>query len=174
MQGKEFLGEVKKLLKKEKIVLKFKYGKNKSAIIEHYIFLLKRRLYQLLRGTLSKNWPSRIQQICDDFNNTPLKRLGWLKPSDINSSADSIKVFEAKKVHNIPILKEPSFQQQKVNQKSYELNKRNSVQEGSYVLLDFKETPLFDKAFDTSVLFSKCSHKIFTFGFFGKKCFKII
>ena len=104
----------------------------------------------LLRGTLSRNWPAHIQQICDDFNNTPIKRLGWLKPAEINSLADSIKVTEAKKAHNIPILKEPSFEEQQVNQKNYELNKTN-IQEGSYILLDFKETPLFDKSFDTSV-----------------------
>ena len=150
-QGKEFLGDVKKLLTKEHIVLKFKYGKNKAAIIEHYIYLLKKRLFMLLRGTLSKNWVGHLEKICDDMNKTPLKRLGWLKPSDINTFRDSILVNEEKKAHNIPILKEPSFEEQQQKQKDYESSTKNKFQVHSYVLLDFKETPLFDKSFDVSV-----------------------
>lgn len=150
-QGKEFLGEVKKLLAKQRVVLKFKYGRNKASVIEHYIFLVKKRLFMLLRGTLSKNWVGHLEQICDDFNNTPLKRLGWLKPSNINSLSDSILVNKAKKAHNIPILQEPSFQEQTKNQKDYESSRKNELQNNSYVLLDFKETPAFDKSFDVSV-----------------------
>ena len=105
----------------------------------------------LLRGTLSKNWVAHLEKICDDMNNTPLKRLGWLKPSDINTIGDSIRVDEAKKAHNIPILKEPSFQEQQKNQKTYELDSKNKFQANSYVLLDFKEVPIFDKSFDVCV-----------------------
>ena len=150
-RGREFFGDVKKLLKKDKIVLKFKYGKNKSAVAEHYIYIIKRRLYMLLRGTLSKNWVARVQQICEEYNNTPQKRLGWLKPSDITTFVDSVRVTEAKKAHNIPILTEPSFKEQKTNQENYIKELKNKFQEGSYVLLDFKETPVFDKSFDSSV-----------------------
>ena len=85
------------------------------------------------------------------MNNTPLKRLGWLKPSDINNFSDSIRVNEAKKANNIPILTEPSFENQQQNQKEYESNTKNKLQVNSYVLLDFKETPAFDKSFDVSV-----------------------
>ena len=150
-QGREFLGDVKKFLMKEHILLKFKYGANKASVVEHYIYLVKKRLYMLLRGTLSKNWIEHLEKICDDFNNTPLKRLGWLKPSDINSLRDSIRVTEAKKANNVPILTEPSFQEQQKNQSTYEANPKNKIQLHSYVLLDFKETPVFDKSFDVSV-----------------------
>ena len=85
------------------------------------------------------------------MNHTPLKRLGWLQPSEINSFRDSIRVTEAKESNNISVLKEPSFEEQQQNQKDYELNPKNKFQLHSYVLLDFKETAVFDKSFDVSV-----------------------
>lgn len=149
-QGSEFKKVVKDLLKKRRIVFKFKYGKNKSAIIEHYIYIVKRRLFMLLRGTLSKNWVTELPKICNSLNNTPLRRLGWLKPSDINNILDSAKVNESKEKFGIPILTEPSFQQQKENQVNYEANKKNLYQVNSYCYVDMNSS-LFDKSYNVSV-----------------------
>ena len=104
----------------------------------------------MLRGTLSHDWISALENITNDMNNTPLKRLGWLKPNDINDVFDSVKVNEAKQKFNIPILHEPSFSEQKKNQKLYEANKSQKFREGSFVMVDF-EDETFHKAFDTSV-----------------------
>ena len=159
-QGSEFKKVVKDLFRKKKIVFKYKFGKNKSAIIEHYIYLVKRRLFMLLRGTLSKNWVSQLPKICDSFNNTPLKRLGWLKPNDINTLIDAVRVNEAKKKFGIPVLSEPSFKEQQENQISYENNKKNLYQANQFCYVDMNSS-VFDKAYDVSVfnrLCSKLSH----------------
>ena len=104
----------------------------------------------MLRGTLSHDWLKALDTITNDMNNTPLKRLGWLKPNDINDVFDTVKVNEAKEKFQIPVLEEPSFSEQKKNQQIYEANKSNKFQEGSYVMVDFQDEN-FQKSFDTSV-----------------------
>lgn len=151
-RGAEFGSEVKKLLKHENIVHRFKFHPNKASAVEHFIGILKKRIYMRLRGTLSKDWVSALRQVTAQMNNTPLKHLGWLKPSEINSVADSVKVFEAKRKHGIPILHEPSFEVQIKNQQKYEQNAKNLLQKGSYCYLDFDEK-LFDKSYDVSVCY---------------------
>lgn len=119
------------------------------SFAEWAIFNIKSRLYRMLRGNLSKNWVDLLSKICDDYNNTPLKKLGWLKPSEINTIYDSNLVSKSRQKHNIAVYKEPSFVQQNQNQKEYEKNKRN-FQVNDYVYLDFKED-LFSKSFDVQV-----------------------
>jgi len=148
-RGSEFGGKVKELLKKSNIVYRFKFGKNKASVIEHYIAICKKRIFMRLRGTLSKDWITALKEILIQFNNTPLKRLGWIKPSDINSVADSVKVQEAQKLYKIPILHEPSFEEQQRNVKSYN-QKPNNIKEGMFCYLDFDEK-LFDKSYNVSV-----------------------
>lgn len=137
-------------MQKENIVMKFKYGKNKAAIIEHYLFLIKKALYMLLRGTLSKDWVSALPNIITKLNNSPLKRLGNLKPNDINGIQDSYRVLELKEKLGRPIFKEPSFDEQQRNQELYYSNEKNVLREESYCYVDFK-TSVFDKAYDVSV-----------------------
>jgi hypothetical protein len=156
-RGKEFLGAAKKLFKSENIYYKQKFGRNKANYAESGISIIKKKLYMLLRGTLSQNWPSEIQNIVTSYNNTPIKKLGWLTPSSINSEIDSVKVDKAKVENNIKVYKEPTFEEQIQNQKQYELQKKN-LQVGDFVYLDFDEK-LFSKSFDVQV-------KIVTFCYF--------
>lgn len=148
-RGSEFKSEVKKFLREENILFKFKFGKQKAAISEHYIYIVKKRLYMILRGTLSHDWPKYINKVVKDMNNTPLERLGWLTPNSITSILDSVRVTEAKEKRNIPIKKEPNVQNQIKNQVNYEQDK-TKIQVDSYCYLDFDEK-LFDKSFDVSV-----------------------
>ena len=110
---------------------------------------MKKRLYMILRGTLSHDWPKYINKVVKDMNNTPLERLGWLTPNSITSILDSVRVTEAKEKRNIPIKKEPNVQNQIKNQVNYEQDK-TKIQVDSYCYLDFDEK-LFDKSFDVSV-----------------------
>jgi hypothetical protein len=144
----EFLGATQKLLKELKIVYKTKRGRNKAFIAEHYIFLVKSRLYRLLRGTLSHDWVSNLEKIVISMNSTPLERLGYLMPNDINSEIDSTFVKKAREKHGIVVFSEPTFDQQQKNQKNAE--KSNNFPIGSFVYLDFDEK-LFDKSYDISV-----------------------
>jgi hypothetical protein len=95
-QGKEFLG-CKKFFKEKKILFKLKYGKNKANFAEWAIMNIKKRLYKMLRGTLNQDWPKFLSKIVNDYNNTPMKKLGWLTPNSIKSEYDSIKVEKAQK-----------------------------------------------------------------------------
>lgn len=147
-QGKEFIG-CKKYFKEKRIYFKPKYGKNKANFAEWGILNIKKRLYKMLRGNLTQDWPQFIKKVVNDHNNTPLKKLGWLKPNDINNEFDSIKVENAQKQINYHPYREPKLDIRTKNQLSYE-NDNTKLQKGSYVYLDFKET-LFGKSFDVQV-----------------------
>jgi hypothetical protein len=144
----EFLGETQNLLKKLKIVYKSKRGRNKAFVAEHFIFLIKSRLYKLLRGTLSHDWVSNLEKIVISMNSTPLKRLGYLMPDDINFEIDSVFVKESKENNGVLTYSEPDFHTQEANQKN--ALKSNNFTINSYVYLDFDEK-LFDKSYDISV-----------------------
>ena len=148
-RGKEFLGPCKKLFSANNIISRFKLGKNKANYAENGILLVKRRLYKLLRGTLSENWISQLPRIVEDLNNTPITKLGNLTPNSIHSEIDSVLVNQEKQKLNSPTYSEPNFHVQRQNQKNYE-KEPNLLQVNDYVYLDFDEK-LFDKSFDVSV-----------------------
>ena len=148
-RGKEFLGSCKKVFKEEKILYKTKFGKNKASYAENYIRIVKKKLYMMLRGILNQNWVKYLSIVVDSLNNTPIKKLGWLKPNMINSEEDSVKVDEAKKAKHIETFSQPDFRTQLKNQKSYEANKK-LFQVNDYIYLDFDEK-MFDKSFDIAV-----------------------
>jgi hypothetical protein len=147
-RGKEFLGRsCQSLLKKEHIVYRSKFGRNKANFAENAIGRVKRKLYMLLRSKLSHNWVEALEKVVVSFNKTPLRTLGWLKPNDITSKLDSIVVNEKRHEYGINVYKEPSFKEQLQLQ---EQDLRNAFKINDYVYLDFEQTT-FDKSFDTQV-----------------------
>ena len=147
-RGREFLGKaVRDLLKKDKIFIKFKYGRNKANFAEHAIYIVKRKLYLTLRGELSKHWELYLPKVTEALNQTPLKRLGWLAPNAITNQVGSVAVDKARSEIGLPNLEEPTYEQKILNQKEY----KGDLKVGDYVYLDFTEKP-FDKSFDISVL----------------------
>lgn len=146
-QGTEY-SLCKKLCKEKKILYSYKRGQNKANFAEYAILQVKKRLYKMLRGSLSKDWPSYLQIIQEDFNKTPMKMLGYLAPKDLNDSADTYFVLKAQKTDKI---KEqiPSFEVQQENIKGYDENEDN-LKVNDYVYLNFK-TNTFAKSFDIQV-----------------------
>jgi len=108
--------------------------------------ITKRRLYKLLRGTLSKQWVAALKLVTKSLNETPLQRLGWLQPNDLTPEIGSVLVDKAKKQHNLPILKEPTYSEQKLNS----IQNQSDLKVGDYVYKNFDQK-LFDKSFDVSV-----------------------
>lgn len=100
----------------------------------------------LLRGTLSNNWSSVLPTVTKSYNNTPLQRLGWLKPNDIKSEESSVLVDKAKRIHKIPTLKEATYQEQKLNTENF----NGDLKVGDFIYKDF-DAKLFDKSFDVAV-----------------------
>ena len=146
-RGKEFIGKsFKRLLKEKNTFIRLKRGKNKASVAEYGILLVKKKLYLLLRSQMSHEWSFYLQKVTDSLNNTPLKRLGWLTPNTIKNEASSVFVRNAKKESGIETYENPTFEQQKQNQASY----NGDLKIGDYVYLDFDEK-LFDKSFDVSV-----------------------
>jgi hypothetical protein len=154
-RGKEFLGKTKDLLKSEKILYRLKYGKNKANYAENGIQIIKRKLYMLLRSQLSHDWPYNINIVVNGYNNTPLKKLGWLAPNDVNSREDSIKVEEAQKKYGIKVYHEPNYKEQ-LN--SFFQTNKNDLKKDEFVYVTFDEK-LFDKSFDVQVKFGLLSHQ---------------
>ena len=146
-RGKEFLGkELSTYLKKKHCLLRFKRGKNKASFAEYGILLVKKKLYLLLRSALSHRWVHFLPLVTKSLNETPLKRLGWLKPNDVTSEASSVFVDKAKDSYNIATFQNPTYQEQQKNQQFYS----GDLNIGDYVYLDFDQK-LFDKSFDVSV-----------------------
>ncbi len=148
-QGTEF-SKFKKYCKDQNIIFKYKYGANKANFAENITKIIKRRLYKLLRGTRSKDWPSVLEKIIDDYNNTPLKKIGFLKPIEINSKFDSKKIRDALKLHNLKLRDEPNYDELKQNQYSFPTIKGEKLQLGDYVHVNFPESK-FGKSFDYHV-----------------------
>jgi hypothetical protein len=147
-QGKEFQGKAKQLFQDQKILFRHKFGKNKANFAESAILRIKRKLYMMLRSQLTQDWPKYLKKVVDSFNDTPIKKLGWLAPSSINSKLDSLKVSDAQKKHNIQVLKEPTLEEQMKSQRE---QKNTRFKVNDYVYLTFNEK-LFDKSYDVQVL----------------------
>jgi len=147
-KGQEF-SQCRQFCKENEIIFQYKYGKNKASFAEWGILTIKRRLYKILRSTLSQNWPQLIHQVANDQNIVPQKSLGFLKPEEINSPYDSAKVTKAKKLHGIEIYREPNFIEQNLNNDKY-INDSKNLQVNDYVYIDFKQE-LFGKSFDIQV-----------------------
>jgi hypothetical protein len=147
-RGKEFIG-CKNLFRRKKIVFRPKFGKNKASISEWAIFIIKKKLYMLLRGILSQDWVQYLPKVIQQWNHTPQSKLGGIAPEKIMSLVDSAKVFDARKKTNVTVFHEPNFKEQIENQKRYEQNDSN-LQVGDFVYLTLDEK-LFDKSFDVKV-----------------------
>lgn len=150
IRGTEFLGSpVQKLLKDEKIYYAMKFGKNKANFVENKIRIIKRLLYMQMRDTLSQNWPELLPKVVKSYNSTPLQHLGYMRPEEIKTVTDCLKVRDAQKKHHIIAYREPSFHDQEKNQEKYEENALN-FKVGDFVYAN-QEEKLFDKSFTVKV-----------------------
>lgn len=149
---KSFLSvKLQTFLKSKDIIFRPKFGKNKASQSELYIQIVKRKLYMLLRGTLSQKWVAALNNVVKSLNNTPIKRLGWLRPIDIQSEVGSAFVDQAKRDNNVPILKEATYVEHRHNITSYS----GDLKVLDYVYKDF-DKKIFDKSFDVSVSWLQC------------------
>lgn len=151
LQGREFTS-IKSWLASEGCVLTFKYGINKSNFSEHGIFLVKNRLFKLLRYKLSDDWVKYLPYVVAALNKRSLERIGFLRPDDIHSEYDNIKVQEAQKKNHVEAFSEPDWQTQQKLQQQYEKSSKNKFQVGTYVYVDNPQH-VFQKSFHVQVIF---------------------
>jgi len=150
-QGGEFNAkEMKTFYKNNGIFYKMKTGINKAAAAENAIYVLKRKLFMMLRHNLSHDWPRYLLTVTKSLNLQPRPALGYMSPSQIQSPVDDPTLREAKKHHNVAQAKEPDIETKFRNQAKFEASK-SPFQVGNYVYKNFLPHA-FDKSFDTQVM----------------------
>lgn len=149
-QGGEFNASIcKQYYKKNNIYYHQKTGINKASFAEHAIFVVKRKLFMMMRQKRSTNWPVFLKVVTDNLNLQPRPALGYMSPAQIQSPMDDPTVERAKQRHHVPERTDPSAEEQKRNQD--EFNKSDSpFKVGNYVYKNFLPQK-FDKSYDTQV-----------------------
>lgn len=145
--GTEFIGN-KTLFQKRNILFQTKHLKNKAAMAEHAIYLVKRKLYLLMKSEKSDNWVKLLPIAVNLLNKRPLKKIGNLAPGSVNSMLDDIKVREAQRDNCVPVYEEENYKVQNELQQSYE--KSSGFQVNDFVYLDYKEKT-FAKSFNAKL-----------------------
>lgn len=146
--GTEFIGN-KAIFLKHKILFKTKHLKNKAAMAEHAIYLVKRKLYFIMRSERSKNWVKYLPIAVNLLNKRPIKRNGNVPPEMVNSMFDDVKVREAQKKQNLNVESELNYKEQNKLQTKYESERKN-FQVNDFVYLDYKEDT-FAKSFNQKI-----------------------
>jgi len=124
---------------------------------EHAIYLVKRKLYLLMRSEKTQNWVKLLPIAVGLLNKRPLKRIGNLAPGSINTMMDDIKVREAQQETCQPVYVEQNYKDQNKLQAEYEQSKNYQVND--FVYLDYKEKT-FSKSFNPKLsinIFNICS-----------------
>ena len=102
-----------------------------------------------MRSEISDDWPSFLPLVVDALNHKPIKALGNVSPSEINSEWDDEKIQKAQEEKQIKVYHEPDWQTQNKNQDDY-LKSKNPLQPSSFVYVD-KKTEIFNKSFFAQV-----------------------
>ncbi len=91
------------------------------------------------------NWPKYLPQVIEAINNTKNKAIGGLRPSEIKSNLDDVKIDA-----RVGLKEDVEFEQQLKNQAAYDKDKKR-LQPGQYVYVPaFPASPL-GKSFDSKV-----------------------
>jgi len=95
-RGTEYTGAVMaNFLEKNHILFRPKVGPSKAWLAEHYIFLVKKRLFLLLRSSGLTEWEKYVSVVCKNLNNSSNKTIGNMTPSEVNNATE-FKVREAR------------------------------------------------------------------------------
>jgi hypothetical protein len=107
--------------------------------------LIKTRIFRLMRVLLTKAWPDHLQQVVDNINNSKNSAIGGLRPADIRSNVDDVKIDA-----RVGLKHDVDFEEQLKNQADYDKRKDN-LKTGDYVYVpSFPASPL-EKSFDSKV-----------------------
>lgn len=148
--GGEFTSKINTSYFKSKNILfrAKKYQKNKAAIAEHAVHLIKVKIYKMMRYYRTTNWVTLLPEAVKLLNSQPMDRNGGIAPQEINSFLDDVKLREARlKNHvNFP---EPNRKEEKREDESNQ-NSNSDFKIGAYVYLE-REAKLFQKSFELKV-----------------------
>ena len=89
--GKEYQGNVT-YYKKKNIKWFFLKEPHKSFLAEGYVKIFKQVLYKVIRVSKGKPWTSFCQDVVDQINGRPLRKLKGKSPAQINSPFSDIEM----------------------------------------------------------------------------------
>jgi hypothetical protein len=92
-----------------------------------------------MQSELSENWPKFLPIVIANLNNTPVPKLGNIKPIEVNSYLDDYKIREAQLARNITPVLAPTLQERNKNEENFN-QADSSFKTGDLVYLDFKES----------------------------------
>ena len=157
--GKEFEGELAVFMRKNNIYHSKIRTFVKASIAERYIGIVKQRLFKAMDSLKTKDWPSLLINIVKAINSTGNKAIGGLKPINIKTPHDNIKLRAAVKKSG---KEEPTHWYDHIrNQEEYEKNPAN-VQVGDLVLSNIDKGERFRKGYQWKV-----KHRIIYFKLLG-------
>ena len=151
-QGGEFEAKLmRKYYTNKNIFYKVKRGVNKASVAENAIKTVKRKLFMLLRQSLSRDWVKYLPIINEALNLQPRPALGYMSPVQVQCPEAGPVLERAKAVHHVVEKKEPTIKVMKKNQSNFEESASESPYKvGNYVYKNFLPQA-FDKSFDAQV-----------------------
>lgn len=86
-QGKEYIAaESREFYDKHDIRYVLKTGFSKAYMAEHMIYVLKKRLFILMRSSGQSEWEKLVGTVARNWNNSACPAIGGLVPSSINAT----------------------------------------------------------------------------------------
>ena len=107
--------------RKKNIKWFFLRGPHKAALAEAYVRIFKQLLYKLIRHSKGKPWPQLCQDVVDQINARPLKKLNGRSPASLNS----------------PFMDQESRTLLEEASPDENVIKETALEEGALVLIDF-------------------------------------
>jgi hypothetical protein len=88
-RGSEYVAEeIQTFFRKNHIVFRPKVGPSKAWLAEQKIFLLKKRLFLLLRTKGVTDWEHWVNVVAKNLNNTSYPALGKMTPNEVTSATE--------------------------------------------------------------------------------------
>jgi hypothetical protein len=131
------------------LFLRLKTGNNKAALAELFIKIIKRKIYLSLRSGLTTSWSDNLAQIVKNYNSTPNRAIGYLKPGNITSPTDGPLIDGALKEQHLAKKPEPHFDAHFILSKAAK-EKIKELLPGKFVILDLP-AKVMNRSFDLQV-----------------------
>jgi hypothetical protein len=88
-RGTEYTGEpLQKFLRDKDILFRPKVGPSKAFAAEEKIYVLKKKLFHMLRASGRADWENYIDIVARNVNNLPISRTNDLTPNEITDSTE--------------------------------------------------------------------------------------
>jgi len=103
-KGREFMGDVGKYLKEQKIEAYSTYGENKSMVVERFNRTMKNNMYKMFLYNNNYEYTKHLQELIDNYNNSPHRGIQKYTPYQVYREGQMLDTIVEK-----PNAKPPKF-----------------------------------------------------------------